>query len=243
MPDLKGVRLKLRRAQEHFEEFRRLVADLRDSNVSYASQRYDHEKGEYQWIVEDDWVIPSRCATIIGDCLHNARSCLDHLAWQLASNPGRNTYFPICPTPEAFKLGAPDQMRTMKPSAMAKIETLQPYNQPAGYALSYLHELDIIDKHRLLLVTTMQTTGGTATGGLPDNVPVRFITRPFGRGAVFMTAEMPFDPAVRVNYLPHGDIYFADPPVKNRLAEYFLIRVLRDIDTLVLPSFEPTDYP
>jgi hypothetical protein len=243
MADLTGVRLKLQRAQQHFDAFRKLTSDLRDGNTNYASQRYNHEVGQYEWVVEDDWIIPKACPAILGDCLHNARSALDHLAWQLAANPGRHTYFPIWGSAEEFSQRAPAQMRTMKPSAMEKLEGLQPYSQPETlYALGYLHELDIMDKHRLLLVTTMRTTGGTATGGLPDDVRIRFISEPFGRGAVFMTAEMPFDPAVHVNYLPAADIYFAEPPVKNRMAEFILYKVLQDIETVVLPTFDAADF-
>jgi hypothetical protein len=102
--------------------------------------------------------------------------------------------------------------------------------------------LDIVDKHKLLLVTIMKTAGGVATGGLPDDVRIQFFSKPFGRGAIFMTAEMPFDPKVHVNYLPIGDVVFAEPPVEERMAQFVLFKILQDIDTAILPSFEPADF-
>jgi hypothetical protein len=127
MADLIGVRLKLDRAREHFEAFKRMLGDLTNANTTYARQQYNHDLGRYEWVVADDWTIPAESSLIIGDCLHNARSCLDHVAWQLARNPGRYTYFPIHTSSEAFKDKAAAQMQTMKPTAMEKIEALQPY--------------------------------------------------------------------------------------------------------------------
>jgi len=245
VPDLTGVHLKLARAKEHFETYKRLIRGLSDNNATYARQQYNKELGRYEWVVADDWAIPDECSLIIGDCLHNARSCLDHLAWQLAKTPGRYTYFPIHESSAAFKDRAPAQMRSMKPTAMEKIEALQSYHYPGKdglYSLMWLHELDIVHKHKLLLDTTMRTAGGVATGGLPDSARVQFVSKPFTKGSVFMTAEMPYDPHIQVSYLPIGDVVFAHPLVEDRMAQFVLFKVLVDIEVRVLRGFTPEDF-
>jgi len=241
MADLAGVHLKLSRAYEHFEAFKSLEVELSSKNIQYAMQGYNHELGRYEFIIQDDWRIPESCPLVIGDCLYNARSCLDHLAWQLARKPGRNTYFPLHDSLEQFESKAMAQMLTMKPSAQSKIEELQKYNRPDLW-LDLLHELNLTDKHRLLLVTAMRPAGSVATGGLPDSVSVRFTDEPFMKGSVFMTSEMPFDPELHASYLPIGEIAFGEAPAKRRGVQYVLYKILHDIETVVLPSFRPDDF-
>jgi hypothetical protein len=99
--------------------------------------------------------------TIIGDCLFNLRSALDHLAWQLVildgHKPNRDTSFPIRRTPNAAKpLLIPEVGRQ---DILDPVEAVQPYadtGKPPDPAvlkpLWALHRLNINDKHRLLVV-------------------------------------------------------------------------------------------
>lgn len=105
-----------------------------------------------------------RWALMTGDIVHNLRSSLDHVVHDL-SNRIRGTAFPIFDNRDKYAAldgnGQPSQssglwkVRGLTQAHQALVESLQPYH--AGDAshlepLWVLHDLDIVDKHRLLLV-------------------------------------------------------------------------------------------
>ncbi|MCL4369267.1 MAG: hypothetical protein M1337_08930 [Actinobacteria bacterium] len=99
---------------------------------------------------------------IIGDVVHNARSALDHLAWQLAERhspdrpqPDRLTMFPIFDDERVYRRLGARRLRWIEPRAAGIIEGLQPYKHADGSdLLLLLEELDVADKHKLLTTTT-----------------------------------------------------------------------------------------
>lgn len=102
----------------------------------------------------DDW------ALLVGDSVHNFRSALDHVAWQLAllttATPANRTQFPIFRDPARFGAeGLVRQARDIDAQHHPTIEGFQPFRAQEGpdeSALWLLHELDNADKHRILNV-------------------------------------------------------------------------------------------
>jgi hypothetical protein len=94
----------------------------------------------------------------LGDAIHNARASLDALTWELAhqdgAKPTRPTrvQFPICLEERMWRDVARD-LSTVPPIALERIRSVQPFleENPSTTALSYLHQLDIRDKHRTSL--------------------------------------------------------------------------------------------
>jgi hypothetical protein len=109
---------------------------------------------------QQDW------GTIIGDCLHNLRSSLDHLAWSLArlhrDPPPDTTEFPIFRNETKFKKARRSKIGGIDPTHQTVIEELQPYNgSDIGKTLWLLHRLSNRDKHRLLNVAGSVLEGST----------------------------------------------------------------------------------
>jgi hypothetical protein len=110
---------------------------------------------------------------VLGDALHNLRSSLDHLVYQLSllttKNP-KGTEFPIYITKasnsrDCFEQKGREKIRHVPKEAQELIEAAQPYNarhpdQPSHHYLWLLHELNRLDKHRFVLETYAMT--GTA---------------------------------------------------------------------------------
>lgn len=101
---------------------------------------------------------PSRWSAVIGDCVHNLRSALDHLTWQLAllqsSNPSRSTQFPIFLDETKYQGSGQRQVAELTAAQRTCIESLQPYHGgDPSHPLWVLHELDRIDKHQRLHLT------------------------------------------------------------------------------------------
>src|SRR4051812_7680913 len=86
---LEGVRLKLVRADEHLETLDNQITSFLERepySVSYERKPDGSEHIYRAHVVEDP---PLALGVLIGDCLQNMRSALDHLVWQLALRSGK----------------------------------------------------------------------------------------------------------------------------------------------------------
>jgi hypothetical protein len=156
--------VKVNRAEELLDELRQLVGLYGHQHFQPIRARMVVQPDEGFFRV--DRLIPVQTygphTAVIGDVVHNLRSALDHLAWQLVEasggtprdRPGEpQTAFPI--RTEAPRNGLRIH-GDVAPPALKVVETLQPYNvlpeSPADADLWHLHRLDIIDKHHGLLL-------------------------------------------------------------------------------------------
>jgi hypothetical protein len=165
---LHGFILKLNRAEEHFRAVRSSIHAFVESDFYDIASDLDH-KGRLVGRVSRLERPEPNLSVLIGDCIHNFRSALDQLAYELATrhtNPlppqyAKTSAFPIYNSGPAFrgKKGVPRaarKMRGMSRYARGAIERLQPYHRrkaPALQALWWLEELSNIDKHRQIHLT------------------------------------------------------------------------------------------
>jgi len=158
MDRVAGVRLKIERAKKHIKV---LDAELDTFCNTKAYVLATKEKPEIEHVtlyIAEIHPIPSELPLIIGDAIHNLRSALDHLVWQLieaaGGTPNRDTYFPICQSPQQYASAiGKGEIKTVSSGAEKLIREMQPYIA-GDNPLWYLHQLDIADKHRLLLTVT-----------------------------------------------------------------------------------------
>lgn len=170
-----GVDAKLRRANEHFEVVERELTQFMRSNPYRLVAKYDPT--ERQIVAKARAVIhpaTDRWACLIGDCVHNVRSALDHLACQLLLLAGGipkmgrgGTAFPILDTFTGPK-GGPRAVAitgtsgAVSGAVLAFVEGCQPRERRGdehGHPLWLLSELDNMDKHRELTTTATRMEG------------------------------------------------------------------------------------
>lgn len=159
---LDGVRLKLIRAEEHLRLLDKNIGEYFDSNQPEIVKEAD---GEFVSFVLNVREQPSPyLGTIIGDCLHNMRSALDHLLWQLLCDPlpsdvrAAKLTFPVFIKDVVYRnaINSNGLSRCVSPAALALIERLQPYHlgdQANRHALWIIHELSNRDKHHMICTT------------------------------------------------------------------------------------------
>lgn len=162
LPQLDGVYAKLDRADVHGQRLKNEVADFIDSRPFRLISEPDATIGTCRLRAEIDRPIPAIAWGVqLGEIVHALRSSLDHLAWQLAltyrpgETPSRRTEFPIFTDSAAFDRAAPRKLACIHPRARDAIRALQPfsvYARPDRHPLWYLHELNNVDKHRVLNV-------------------------------------------------------------------------------------------
>src|SRR3989304_6763196 len=105
--DLRGIRAKLRRAKEHYGtlESEINIWGKQQANIGQLNIRRD---GSWYVVISDPMpTIPNaRFSVIVGDILHNIRSALDHLVWQLVLRDGHEpttrNEFPIYESRDKF---------------------------------------------------------------------------------------------------------------------------------------------
>jgi len=159
---------KLRRAEEHVGALKRMSRDYMHEEINRVRAKVRHE-GENG--VGVHFVVPPYrpqpvidMAVVVGDVIHNLRSGLDHLAWELVRSvegvPTKYTYFPILetgPTPDRHGRRPPPHIAGgVDPAALEIIESVQPYIRrpanPKADVLAGLHRLSLEDKHHGLVL-------------------------------------------------------------------------------------------
>ncbi len=259
---LDGTRLKIVRAEEHLDT-------LDGENRAYMDdQPYEivHERDEerssdvYRFHVRQP--PPLRLSILMGDCLHNLRSGLNHLAWQLvfadSGTPTTQTDFPIFKAESDFRA---HKKRKKAPTgvaggvsqqAAALIERLQPYNKtdgsPEEHPLWILHYRNNVDKHRRLSLTTLGTSNTqitlTNTAGHPISA-LQFLDHPRGAGPVDDGTEVgafPIldNPEMKINMQGTAFVALNEATVPNhRPIGYIVEESLEFVRDVVVPGFEP----
>jgi hypothetical protein len=158
MHTLDGARLKLRRAEEHIHAFGEESVPYLNSHFCHIDFKGDGDFRRYFLVVDEP--PPLRLSAILEDAVHNIRSSLDHLAWQLVlvngQQPTNRTVFPIFETDAAYQKQKTLIVKGMPPKALTLIDELQPYfggRTPLNDPLWFLYQLDNADKHRTLNLT------------------------------------------------------------------------------------------
>ena len=101
---------------------------------------------------------PSILLTILGDALHNLRVALDHAWFASCIRCTEFTKFPARETRESFEAA----INGLKENAREEVksylrDSVQPYRGGVGEIFLHLHNLDIQDKHRLLIAHRQYT--------------------------------------------------------------------------------------
>ena len=174
---LDGVRAKIKWAKNHLRDIDAAIG--RSFKSEHDADRLGHElnpdRQELVITMPKGTPLDPDLPLMVGDCIHNARSALDHLVFQLAilnnasAEAATKTSFPVCLKPGEFKNAVRTKVAPfISCTALAEIEKLQPYvtgNAGERDILWALSQLDIIDKHRLLIVTVskFRATGFSVT--------------------------------------------------------------------------------
>lgn len=160
---LDGIRAKLNRAEEHLNVLDGMIASYFATNP-YRILGEEETKGDYWhfaiYLEVDRFPLDEVWGPLIGDAVHNLRSALDHLAWQLALSEARVTTprrieFPIFlddPANDREIRGAfTKKLNCLRPESHAVVDGTQPYKTgDAHHPLWLLQALWNTDKHRTL---------------------------------------------------------------------------------------------
>jgi hypothetical protein len=223
--------LKLARASHHLDSLETKVREWRERNTHRYVSHFDRESGKQFVYLQFTEPIPVEFRVIIGDCLHNLRSALDSLVYELAlkyigidplpDDRARLLEFPIFGKRAMKDWECRNKIGCIHPDAQAIIKGLQPHNRGDEYAsdaLWKLHKLNNMDKHRAPHITQVAISTWVDfpdAPHLPGTLNVNL--GPFEDGAEIASytphtsafAEG-FDPKVHMDPLLTFDIFFGE---------------------------------
>jgi hypothetical protein len=159
---LVGVRAKIERAKKHIGELDSVLRPFLEGEPYPVVRERDPNTGHLLFKVRMRAPIPSGVAIIAGDILNNMRAALDHLACQLVEANGgtvvQQTCFPIFKSADEYKAHRTGKVKGMHKDAVDLIDRAKPY-KGGNDGLWLIHDLNRIDKHRLLLPVASYSEG------------------------------------------------------------------------------------
>lgn len=153
LPPFHGPRLKLAWGRRHVNIVEQLLARFVELKP-FGLVRVDPPGRSGGFNIRLTKPIPPDIPLALGDAIHNLRTSLDHLACDLVRLNGRSArsvYFPFARNGDDIeKLIKDKNFHRASDAAQALLKEIGPH--PAGNRLLHaLHELDVFDKHRLLV--------------------------------------------------------------------------------------------
>lgn len=152
------VSTKVERAEKHIFDLELKIKAFLATKPYRVVHQVNANTGQHECAVSFVAPVPSDIACIIGDCIQNLRSALDHLANQLllvqigAISTNENLNFPIAGSRQKYEsVIARSIQPRVRSDAFAAIQRLEAYKGGNGHEFWTLNRLNNIDKHRLLL--------------------------------------------------------------------------------------------
>ena len=151
-----GPRLKLERAKQHISDLHARLCAF--SGTDYYSLRVDtdHQTGKDSLKFEITKPLPDDIGLIIGDALHNLKSALDFavndIVFLKTGARSKYTKFPVQDSRDKLiaTVNGGSVRKASKTIADLIVDIIKPY-KGGNDAIWSLHELNILDKHILLL--------------------------------------------------------------------------------------------
>jgi hypothetical protein len=159
-PTFSAARAKIKQGRRHIEAVQRLL-DEHNSTLRFTPDIPEQLSSRIppgSIVVTFGSIaftgVPEEAITTIGDAIHNLRSALDVLAAEMArlNDPtAQKVAFPFPDTEANLKRHIKDRnFGRCGPKAIEILEQIQPY-YGGNDLLRHLHQLDITDKHEILL--------------------------------------------------------------------------------------------
>src|SRR5271157_1548995 len=149
------VSVKVHRAKKHLRDLESELASFGMKDFYAVTTNADSQIAQTSHNLNKQRILTFDTLGLAGDVIHNLRSALDHLAYQLAwvgsgEEPrSRRIEFPIAKDATTYERDKARKVEGMRPEVVKVIDALKPY-KGGNDALWRIHELDNIDKHRIL---------------------------------------------------------------------------------------------
>ena len=158
LPPFKGSRAKIARADKHIDD----LSSLLDQFAKEVVLNFHRQDQDEHWLWTPRFSMPPPCGIpmIIGDATHNLRTALDVMICDLARLRGASTRtrldYPFEGDKDALErklTGKKSRYPKLGDDILDLIRESRPYKINGHQVLYGLHELDMWDKHEVVLPT------------------------------------------------------------------------------------------
>lgn len=162
-PRADNIRVKIQRARKNVDEAAAFIKSYLDKKPFTVSYKRDPATRRLIYYVSSVEEPDPELSGIVGDALHNLRSALDHIAYQLVmigtgQTPSRRVYFPIWDSQAKYESKGRRQIEGARPEAITAVDGIRPY-KGGNDRLWQLQKLNNVDKHRLLIMVGSALSG------------------------------------------------------------------------------------
>jgi len=258
MPPLEGCRAKITRAEFHLVEMRFRVREYLQHAPYRVVGEYQQATGEF--VLRAEAVagvqpVPLELTLIAGEVVHQLRSALDHLVFDLvientgAEPPGIKSGFPIFKAVEGYNDRAPAMIRGVADAAVTRIRGAQPFHlgDRAEEALTWaVQQLNNTDKHRTIPMTFVYPFAAAVHMRIGNDPPIPIVPwqeevgEPLTDGKEIARVRLPDGTQNATFNVPVGvDIAFVQVgALRNHPVNDLLLKATDHIRQLIA-SFEP----
>lgn len=240
---LTRIRTKVQRAKQHLGNLKIARDRFIESEPYVVESKKNPKPGYVDFYLANIQAPPDEIGLIAGDVIHNLRSALDHLAYQLvlvnSATPTTQTCFPIFGSAQIVTTRT-RQVQGMAQTAVDAINAANSY-QGGTDELWWLHKLDIADKHHAPLLTLMRVAeadievpGGFWQPGFrwPGFAMPGFGT-PLKGGDIFFTCEPGVEDYTKIRF----DVTLSDPQSIKGFPLVILLEKILDVVDALIASF------
>ena len=226
---------KVHRAEKHIHDFDLALNHFTRTSALEVDCREDEESGKRIYTVAQIDPVPLELANIASDALHNLRSSLDHIAYQLVLKsrngnlPDWNVHFPITSEPTQYAGLRKRMVRNVGQPAIDAIDSTEPYKGGAGHVLWQIKEANNSDKHNLLISINSTPSGVDIGSYLHSLIPERhresidpfsFLIRPANIGTPLQV----------------GDILYSEPITTKKHDIKFSVDITLNVPGVIDPE-------
>lgn len=161
MDDLfREARLKIERAKKHVNDLSQLSGEFLRTKAHVVFVEHDDNATGDLLKVKATATLGADFVLVLGDALHNLRTALDYaineIEFRTVGNRTAYTKFPVYESRDSLLAAINGGLKEKLPRQVIDclVDVIQPYRGGRGDAIWGLHQLDIEDKHRLLIANT-----------------------------------------------------------------------------------------
>jgi len=210
---ISDAQAKVEWADKHIEDFKETIVGFQDTYPYKFDAKRDPETRQPVYYMTEIVDVPQNAVLITGDVLQCLRTALDYLICAHSKKTTSLTAFPIFDPAKIGKTYLTGKIGEMLPAAQKIVTDLKPY-KGGNETLWKLHELNRIDKHRLLF------TACACPRGFDINQHRAYVRhggpsllQRNGQTFVLKVAQSIYIPPVRKVFpLKAGDVLFVDSP-------------------------------
>jgi hypothetical protein len=162
-----GPRAKIARARKHYADLEHDVSAFESSDAHEVVREVGVHSSVWRYRLRQSAPVPPEISCIFGDLVHNLRACLDFLVCDLIQHNGAVVTsehgFPVGGDTHQFQSAYGKIKKHLNKPARLVLKSYNPAVRSDNLAWT-IHKLDIDDKHRLLLGTSLAHFEAKADG-------------------------------------------------------------------------------